>query len=420
MLFEKRFKSHHDSGGLISKYIPSERIDNNYFESILEEIPDNREKAIYVHTPFCDKICSFCNLNRKQLDGSLDEYANFIASEFDKYGKTRYFKESKFEVIFFGGGTPTVYRANQLEIILKSIQRNVNLTSDYEFTFETTLHNLTPEKLEVMKKYGVNRLSIGIQSFSDRGRLFYNRTFSKDEVKRRLRELKKNFLGDICIDIIYNFPSQEVEEVLEDARIIKELELSSASFYSLMVHDGSKLSKDIDSQKVVVEENIEKDYLLFRSFLSEVLKDDKYYLLELTKVAKKDGDNYKYIQVRNRGGDTFPIGNGAGGNVQGIGVFRMNKEMSFFSKQTDIHRKISRLSGIMQFPNFSKKSINEILSKEEYDWFFEKMVEYQSKGLLIIKEEIFTFTEKGIFWGNNIGAEVSAYLITKIFENRKQ
>lgn len=418
MLFEKRFKSHHDSGGLIDKYIPKERIDNNYFENVLEKVPDNREKAIYVHTPFCDKICSFCNLNRKQLDGSLDEYANFLAAEFDKYGKTTYFKNSKFDVIFFGGGTPTVYKPNQLEIILSAIKRNVNLTSDYEFTFETTLHNLTLEKLEVLKKYGVNRLSVGIQSFSDRGRIFYNRTFSKEEVKRRLKELKSNFSGDLCIDIIYNFPNQEVEEVIEDAKIIKELELSSASFYSLMVHNGSKLSKDISSQKVVVEENIEKDFILFHNFLNEVLKDGKYYLLELTKVAKKGGDNYKYIQVRNKGGDTFPIGNGAGGNVQGVGVFRMNKEMSFFSKQTDIHRKISRLSGIMQFPKFSKIDISKILTEEEYDIFYKKMLEFQEKELVNIQDEVFTLTEKGIFWGNNIGSEMSSYLITKIFENK--
>lgn len=418
MLFEKRFKSHHDSGGLIDKYIPKERIDNNYFENVLEKVPDNREKAIYVHTPFCDKICSFCNLNRKQLDGSLDEYANFLAAEFDKYGKTTYFKNSKFDVIFFGGGTPTVYKSNQLEIILSAIKRNVNLTSDYEFTFETTLHNLTLEKLEVLKKYGVNRLSVGIQSFSDRGRIFYNRTFSKEEVKRRLKELKSNFSGDLCIDIIYNFPNQEVDEVIEDAKIIKELELSSASFYSLMVHNGSKLSKDISSQKVVVEENIEKDFILFHNFLNEVLKDGKYYLLELTKVAKKGGDNYKYIQVRNKGGDTFPIGNGAGGNVQGVGVFRMNKEMSFFSKQTDIHRKISRLSGIMQFPKFSKIDISKILTEEEYDIFYKKMLEFQEKELVNIQDEVFTLTEKGIFWGNNIGSEMSSYLITKIFENK--
>ena len=100
MLFEKRFKSHHDSSGIINRYVSSEKIGKEDFEKVLELQPDNRKKAIYVHTPYCDKICSFCNLNRKQIDGSLDSYAEYIASEFEKYGKTRYFKESTFDVIF--------------------------------------------------------------------------------------------------------------------------------------------------------------------------------------------------------------------------------------------------------------------------------------------------------------------------------
>lgn len=415
MLFEKRFKSHHDSNGLINKYVPSEKADKLSFKAMLEIKPDDRKKAIYVHTPYCDKICSFCNLNRKQIDGSLDSYAEYIASEFDKYGQTTYFKESTFDVIFFGGGTPTVYKPKQLELILQSIQRNVKLGENYEFTFETTLHNLTEEKLEVMMKYGVNRLSVGTQTFSDRGRVFYNRTYGKEEVKNRLQKLKSFFKGDVCVDIIYNFPDQTLEEVIEDARIIKELELSSASFYSLMVHDGSKLSKDIEAEKVKMEEDMKKDYLLYSHFVAEMLREDKYHILELTKIAKNGGDNYQYIKVRNSGGDTFPIGVGAGGSVQGIGVYRMSKEMAFYSKQTEYHSKFGKLSGIMQFPIISKKDIKDILNDEEYGYFCEKMKEYEEKKLVIENENSFDFTNDGVFWGNNLSIDIIGYILDKVF-----
>ncbi|WP_462355414.1 radical SAM protein, partial [Fusobacterium ulcerans] len=269
MLFDKRLKSHHDSNSLINKYISGKKADKDIFEAMLREIPDDRRKAIYVHTPYCDKICSFCNLNRKQIDGSLDSYAQYIADEFDKYGQTEYFKKGIFDVVFFGGGTPTVYKPHQLEIILESIKRNVTLAEDYEFTFETTLHNLTEEKLEVMMKYGVNRLSVGIQTFSDEGRKFYNRTYGKEETVERLKKLKAFFKGDVCVDIIYNFPEQKIEDVVEDAKIVKKLEISSASFYSLMVHEGSKLSKDIEAEKVKMEEDMKRDYLLYQHFVDE-------------------------------------------------------------------------------------------------------------------------------------------------------
>ena len=415
LLFDKRYKSHHDSTGLISKYVPSEKADKSSFEAMLEIKPDDRKKAIYVHTPYCDKICSFCNLNRKQLDGSLDSYAEYIASEFDKYGQTTYFKESTFDVIFFGGGTPTVYKPKQLKIILQSIQRNVKLGENYEFTFETTLHNLTEEKLEVMMKYGVNRLSVGIQTFSERGRIFYNRTYSKNEVIERLKKLKNFFKGEVCVDIIYNFPDQTIEEVIEDARIVKKLELGSASFYSLMVHEGSKLSKDIEAEKVIMEEDMKKDYLLYSHFVDEMLRENKYHILELTKIAKNGGDTYQYIQVRNNGGDTFPIGVGAGGSVQGIGVFRMNKEMSFYSKQTEYHAKFAKLSGIMQFPIISKESIKAILNEEEYKYFCEKMKNYEEEKLVIEKENSFNFTKDGVFWGNNLSIDIIGYILDKVF-----
>ena len=415
LLFDKRLKSHHDSNSLINKYIKSERADKESFELMLQEEPDSRKKAIYVHTPYCDKICSFCNLNRKQIDGSLDSYAQYIADEFDKYGQTNYFKKSEFEVIFFGGGTPTVYKPHQLEIILESIKKNVTLAEDYEFTFETTLHNLTEEKLEVMMKYGVNRLSVGIQTFSDRGRVFYNRTYGKEEVVERLKKLKAFFKGDVCVDIIYNFPDETLEEVIEDARLVKELELSSVSFYSLMVHDGSKLSKDIEAEKVKLEEDMKKDYLLYQHFVDEMLREDKYHVLELTKIAKNDEDNYKYIKVRNTGGDTFPIGVGAGGSVNGVGVYRMNKEMSFYSKQTDYHERFSRLSGFMQFPVINKADVKDILSEEEYKHFAEKMRDYQSKGLLNEKEDSFVLTQDGIFWGNNISSDIIIYVMEQLF-----
>lgn len=415
LLFDTRMKSHHEAGGLIDKYLDKKKVTEKDFLEFLDKEPENIDRAIYVHTPYCDKICSFCNLNRKQLDGSLDEYSEYIVSEFDKYGQTRYFKERPFEVIFFGGGTPTVYRPHQLENILKSIERNVKFADGYEFTFESTLHNLTKEKLDIMMKYGVNRISVGIQSFSEEGRVFYNRTYKKDETIRRLKELKEYFKGDVCVDIIYNYPNQTEEVVREDARIVKELEISSSSFYSLMIHEGSNLSKDIKNEKVTIIENFEKEKSLHDAFIDELCKDGKYYILELTKIAKKDGDNYQYIKVRNNGGDTFPIGAGAGGNVGNFGVYRMNKMMSFYGDRTEVHKKYSILSGLMQFPILSKKDISNLLG-DEYRFFEEKINFYKEKNLFKETEESFELTLDGLFWGNNIANDITNYLIIKHFE----
>lgn len=420
MRFETRHKSHHNSSGLIGKYYPQRRIIEQDFLNKLSEEPKDVPRAIYVHTPYCDKICSFCNLNREQLSGSLDSYADYLVGEFDKYGQYRYFKEKGVDVIYFGGGTPTVYKNDQLERILQSVNRNIIFEEGYEFTLETTLHNLNPEKIELMNKYGVNRLSVGIQSFSDEGRKFYNRTYTKAEVKERLLDLKSKFNGEVCIDIIYNHPTQTVEDAREDARVIKELDLGSSSFYSLMVHEGSTLSHDIKDEKVKLQDDLKRERELHDAFVKELTTDSDYYVLELTKIAKAGRDNYKYIKTRTFGGDTFPIGVGAGGNVDNISVFRMKKEMGMFVEKSEYQQRLDRFNGLFQFPTVEKDVVNEILNFTEQKVFEEVMSELKADGFVTENETHYNLTSDGLFWGNNISREVLTTVVEKTLEITKK
>lgn len=413
MNFETRYKSHHNSSGLIGKYYPQRRVTENEFLNKLNEKPKDVPRAVYVHTPYCDKICSFCNFNREQLSGSLDSYADYLVSEFDRYGQYRYFKEKSVDVVYFGGGTPTVYKNDQLEKVLQSVNRNIKFSKGYEFTLETTLHNLNDEKIELMNRYGVNRLSVGIQSFSDDGRKFYNRTYSKNETIDRLAKLKEKFNGEVCIDIIYNYPNQRVEDVVEDAKIIKKLDLGSASFYSLMVHEGSTLSQDIKEEKVKIQENLKKERELHDAFVKELTADSNYYVLELTKIAKKGRDRYKYIKTRNFGGDTFPIGVGAGGNVDNISVFRMKKEMSMFVEKSEYEQRLDRFSGLFQFPQIEKDTVDEILNSEEKVVFKDLISELKDSKFILESDKEYSLTEDGLFWGNNISREILITIVEK-------
>ncbi|MGL5088565.1 MAG: radical SAM protein [Cetobacterium sp.] len=413
MRFEIRHKSHYNSSGLIGKYYPQKRVTEDDFLNKLSEEPKDVPRAIYVHTPYCDKICSFCNLNREQINGSLDSYADYLVHEFDKYGQYRYFKEKGVDVIYFGGGTPTVYKNEQLERILQSVNRNIMFKEGYEFTLETTLHNLNPEKIEIMNKYGVNRLSVGIQSFSDKGRKFYNRTYTKLEVMNRLLDLKEKFNGEVCIDIIYNHPTQTIEDAKEDARVIRELDLGSSSFYSLMVHEGSTLSHDIKDEKIKLEENLKRERELHDAFVNELTITNEYYVLELTKIAKIGRDNYKYIKARSFGGDTFPIGVGAGGNVDDISVFRMKKEMGMFVQKSEYQQRLDRFSGLFQFPKVEKALVDEILTSEEILVLKDVMSELKNEGFLIEDETHYELTRDGLFWGNNISREIITTIVER-------
>ena len=408
--FTKRFKSHADSSGLVSNHFRKNKkmITETELFKLLENPAKEKEGVIYVHVPYCDKICSFCNLNRKKLDNDLEDYTNFLVSEFEKYGKTPYMKSKEIKVVFFGGGTPTILKEHQLEKIFRSIHENYNLSDDCEFTLETTLHNLNINKIKVLEKYRVNRLSVGIQSFAEKGRNMLNRTFTKEEAIRRLKELKENFSGIVCTDIIYNYPEETVEEVMEDAKIVADLEIDSTSFYSLMIHEGSKMSKDIKENTFELNYQLETDRKLHHAFLEKLLATGEYEVMEHTKVVRKGKDRYNYIRFTHKGADILPIGVGAGGKIADTDIFRINNEKVFYmlSENTEEENRFKRISGLFQYPEVYFTDLKKYVSEEVFVELYKLFKNFEAKGYMKVYDTHTELTTEGIFWGNNISSVI--------------
>ncbi len=412
-MFKERQKSHHTSS-ILDKLVPKDKASKEDFINYLNSFNQKNIKTsvLYIHIPFCDKICSFCNLNRKKLDNDLEDYTSYLIKELLEKSKTNYVKNSIFEAIYFGGGTPTILKYHQLEQIFRTIKENFTLHDDYEWTLETTLHNLSNNKIELFNRYGVNRLSIGIQTFSNNGRNFLNRTFSQSTAIEKIGELKNSFKGLVCSDIIYNYAVQEMEEVIEDANFVKSLNLDSTSFYSLMIHEGSELS-----QKEIVESSLNRDYQFYKAFYNEFISDSSWELMELTKFIKKGKDKYKYIYLRNHGHDTLAIGVGAGGNIGLYGSYNMNEKMNFFIKEAEIHQKYRLLGGLLQFPSYNFEEIKSILTFDDYNYFISLLTELEKNKMGTLHENYFSLNISGVFWGNNISKFICDKLIEKELKN---
>lgn len=412
-MFKERQKSHHTSS-ILDKLVPKDKASKEDFINYLNSFNQKNIKTsvLYIHIPFCDKICSFCNLNRKKLDNDLEDYTSYLIKELLEKSKTNYVKNSIFEAIYFGGGTPTILKYHQLEQIFRTIKENFTLHDDYEWTLETTLHNLSNNKIELFNRYGVNRLSIGIQTFSNNGRNFLNRTFSQSTVIEKISKLKNSFKGLVCSDIIYNYAVQEMEEVIEDANFVKSLNLDSTSFYSLMIHEGSELS-----QKEIVESSLNRDYQFYKVFYNEFISDSSWELMELTKFIKKGKDKYKYIYLRNHGHDTLAIGVGAGGNIGLYGSYNMNEKMNFFIKEAEIHQKYRLLGGLLQFPSYNFEEIKSILTFDDYNYFISLLTELEKNKMGTLHENYFSLNISGVFWGNNISKFICDKLIEKELKN---
>ncbi|MDR0720088.1 MAG: coproporphyrinogen III oxidase family protein [Treponema sp.] len=420
-MFSERFRSHHDAEAGLEAMLgkPKGHLGRLLkmkswadVEKKLRDGPGAQERSlprgIYIHVPYCDKICSFCNLNRKERGrADLDAYAAYIAGELKAFGEYPYVREQPFNSVYFGGGTPTVLSVDGFALILRALGDHIPLAAGCEISVETTQHNLGVQKALALSELGVNRFSVGIQTFSDRGRNVLGRTFNGEKSLEALRELRAAFTGVLGIDIIYSYPDQSIEEITRDAEICIESEIDSVSFYSLMIHKGSALAQSIENKETEFTRNIEWDRERHHLFYQKLTKAG-FSLLELSKLARPGRDAYRYIHVQYENGDLIPIGSGAGGRLAGFRIFSMAPGHRFVSPINKQYERYYRMLGELQFGLYDPKKMAEGLPPGTEKAILEKIKELEGRGFLIpaAQGSARTLTPDGIFWGNNIAVEV--------------
>jgi oxygen-independent coproporphyrinogen-3 oxidase len=362
---------------------------------------------VYIHVPHCDRICTFCNLNRRERKGAdLDSYTEYIIEEMKSYGAYPYIREQPFDAVYFGGGTPTVLDTKQLGRILKALRTYLPLKPDCEITLESTQHNLPAAKAAALEAEGVTRFSVGIQTFSDRGRKILGRTFDGKRAVDEMGALRAAFSGTLGIDLIYSYPGQTLEEAAFDAETCAALAPDSASFYSLMIQGSSALARAINTGELVFDRDLdfdrERHHLIYRT-----LRNMGFTLLELSKLARPGRDAYRYIHIRYENGDILPIGSGAGGNLAGFPVYSMEPGRRFVAAPNPEYEKYYRILGLLQFGRYNAEQIAGELGDRVETLVRKKIAEYTDRGFLEASDNgACCLSPEGIFWGNNMAVDI--------------
>lgn len=394
MRFNKRIKSHHLGRKLSSFMSGSKKLDE-----ILNSTGE-REQVIYIHIPYCSNICSFCNMNRS-LDRPKKDYIDLIIDQLKYYSESNRFKTSTFSSIYFGGGTPSILSERDLYKILDALHSSANLEPDIEITMESSLTDLNDEKFNTIRSSGVNRLSIGVQTFSNDGRKFLNRRGDKDFAYNRLKYIRNSGFENLNIDLIYNYFNQSKAELIEDLKLIDELDLAGFSMYSLIIMNESELGKNLEKY------NINRSSSRDREFFDTVLEYSKNYeYLELTKRVKKGRDEYKYIKQRLAGKDTFPLGAGAGGSIENLLIMNpidIDKyEYNVYNPENvngmyfkDDYFKYKKAIDTIQLLYYNPNILND----ERINEYFKTL---ENENYLYKEKDIYKLNDNGVFWGNNI------------------
>lgn len=357
---------------------------------------NNDINAVYVHIPFCNNICSYCDFCKMYYNFELvDKYLDAL----DKEIKGKY-QNNNIRTLYIGGGTPsslTLEQIDKLFLILKQIKVN----SDAEITFEVNVNDITEELLQKLKDNKVNRISIGIETINDKFLKLLNRNHTTQDVISKIY-LSKKYFNNINVDFMYAFPNQTLDDLILDLEFFKTLDVNHISIYSLILEKNTKLY--IDNVSPLNEEVESRMYY----YIIKYLKDLGYIHYEVSNFAKKGyQSNHNLIYWNNQ--KYYGFGLGASGFINNIrytntrsinhyleGDFTLEEEV--ITKKIDMENEmilgLRKMEGVNIKTFFDKYKIN-IIDAFDID-------DLLDKNILRIKDSYIYIDDKYLYLSNQI------------------
>ncbi|MBQ2909585.1 MAG: radical SAM family heme chaperone HemW [Bacilli bacterium] len=260
-------------------------------------------RSVYVHIPFCEKICSYCDFckmfyNEKLVDRYLEELEKEIDLLYDG---------DLIKSLYIGGGTPSSLNLKQLKRLLDILSK-FKRNEFYEFTIECNFSNINKEKLELFKEYGVNRLSFGLETTNSKHLDFLERDEKVDRTINIIKLAKDLGFSNINVDLMYALPGESLDELRKDLEFIKSLDIEHVSCYSLIIEEHTKLGiKNV--------ENIDSDldFEMYQAICS-FMKDNGFKHYEISNYSK-EGYESKHNLVYWNNEEYYGFGLGASGYI---------------------------------------------------------------------------------------------------------
>ena len=195
--------------------------------------------GLYLHIPFCIKKCEYCDFYSvpNTSESLKDTYINALISHMKEYGPQA--RDYVVNSVYFGGGTPSLLTEKQLKLIMKNVKSCFNLSPLCEISMEVNPGTVDAEKLTSFRRCGINRLSIGVQSFNDEDLQTAGRIHTSGDAYKAISDARKAKFNNVSIDLIYGLPNQTLQNVVDNINIACGLEVDHLSLYGLKIEEGT-------------------------------------------------------------------------------------------------------------------------------------------------------------------------------------
>ena len=254
-------------------------------------------KSLYIHIPFCDQICSYCDFAKIYSKGQdIDKYIAALVLEMEIYRKEIEASGKNFDLktIYIGGGTPTLLTVAQLEKLFSYLHSIINFDTLEEVSIEANPESLCdPKKICCLKKYGVTRVSLGVQTFNAKHLQTLERNHCNSTVFCTIDLLAQNCF-EINVDLIYSIPGQSLAQWEEDLERLFTLPVTHVSTYSLILEKHTKFYRDFLKGRLDLVDNVVEALMFEKGIEKLVSAGFEHYEISNFTLQKKSAHNMTY------------------------------------------------------------------------------------------------------------------------------
>lgn len=362
--------------------------------------------SLYLHVPFCNQICTYCDFHKEIATTTKKRnYMNALCEEI-KLHKKEY---TSLSTIYIGGGTPSSLDLELLETLLQTIKETIDLTNIIEYSMETNPNDITEDFAKLIFKYGINRVSIGVQTFNQKHLTFLGRTHSKEDVFNSIKILRNTGFQNISIDMMFSLIHQTMQELEKDVNEAIKLGVEHISYYSLILEEKTTLSYLYKKNNISLNSNeLEAD--MYEFVINRLAKAGyiQYEISNFSKGNHKSLHNLTYWHNL----DYLGLGSGSHSKVENKRFFHATNVTKYInditSKQyhqyeAEAYDSITdeMILGLRLIEGVSIEYIN---NKYQIDLLraYPEITDFINSGHLKLEEGYLALTTKGLFVGNEI------------------
>ncbi|MCO6474129.1 MAG: radical SAM family heme chaperone HemW [Melioribacteraceae bacterium] len=360
--------------------------------------------SIYIHIPFCDHKCIYCDFYSLISYENVDSYLKALKKEINYYSKL-YSKDSRIISIFFGGGTPSYMEPGYISELIETIRSKFNLAEDAEITLETNPGTVSSEKLSKFKMSGVNRLSVGVQSFDENELKFLTRIHNAETAEKTILDAAEVGFENISLDLIFNLPKQTKVILKRNLEKATTLPIKHISAYSLILERGTILNKMVIDGKVEIQDSdydadlyeFTIDYLMSKGFLQYEVSNFAFKGYECV----HNNSYWRYINYLGLGTSSHSFIDGV--RWWNVSSLKMYLEMINNKGFAKINQEILSLDEkINEYIMLALRSSGldkvDFQNRFESDWLMKKnceLIKLKQNGFLHEDDKFIKFTGKG-------------------------